>query len=52
MPSVHKCTGLLYLLLRLLSFQRWADEHRYVPRFLACFMVMLVELAWENCMVW
>lgn len=27
------------------------DEHKYVPRFLLCFVIMLVQLAWENGMV-
>mmetsp|Transcript_14735 Transcript_14735/g.36745 ORF Transcript_14735/g.36745 Transcript_14735/m.36745 type:complete len:387 (-) Transcript_14735:193-1353(-) len=45
-------TGLVYLGLKLLTFKRWGDEHRAVPRFLACFLAMLVELSVENGMVW
>lgn len=37
---------------KLFTFQRWNDERPYVLRFLACFTIMLVELIWENGMVW
>lgn len=46
------CTGLAWMLLRLVTFRRWADETRYVPRFLLCFLIMVAELTVENCMVW
>ncbi|KAG2448945.1 hypothetical protein HYH02_005702 [Chlamydomonas schloesseri] len=36
----------------LLRFRRWRDETSQVPRFLACFLVMLAELTIENCAVW
>ena len=44
--------GLAALLRRLLAHERWGDEYPHVPRFLACFGVMLLELCWENVMVW
>jgi hypothetical protein len=44
--------GLAALLRRLLAHERWADEYPHVPRFLACFGAMLLELCWENVMVW
>jgi hypothetical protein len=36
----------------ILTFRRWSDEYRYVPRFLVCFIIMIAELLFENCMVW
>jgi hypothetical protein len=44
--------GLVTLGHRLLTFKRWGDEHRYVMRFLICFVIMVAELLVENCMVW
>jgi hypothetical protein len=35
-----------------MTFKRWADEYPYVLRFLVCFTAMVVELLWENVMVW
>ncbi|PNH00462.1 hypothetical protein TSOC_013713, partial [Tetrabaena socialis] len=43
--------GALLLARRLLCFPRWRDEHAHVPRFTACFLAMLAELAMENCAV-
>eukprot|EP00775_Hariotina_reticulata_P013409 gene13409-13537_t len=37
---------------KVLTFQRWSDEYPYLSRFLACFTAMVVELLWENIMVW
>jgi hypothetical protein len=37
---------------KILTFKRWGDEYPYVRRFLWCFIVMVVELLWENVMVW
>lgn len=37
---------------KIATFPRWADENAHVLRFLACFVAMLIELAWENGMVW
>lgn len=45
-------TGIVYLSMKLLTFRRWADEHRHVLRFCVCFLVMLLELSFENGMVW
>mmetsp|Transcript_25348 Transcript_25348/g.68866 ORF Transcript_25348/g.68866 Transcript_25348/m.68866 type:complete len:370 (-) Transcript_25348:415-1524(-) len=42
-------SGLAY---KVVKFPRWNDENKYVLRFLACFCAMLVELIWENGMVW
>jgi hypothetical protein len=36
----------------ILTFCRWSDEYPYVLKFLGCFMAMVVELLWENVMVW
>lgn len=33
-------------------FKRWGDENRYALRFLVCFVAMIAELLFENCMVW
>ncbi|KAG2444775.1 hypothetical protein HXX76_001518 [Chlamydomonas incerta] len=44
--------GVLLLGRELLRFRRWRDETAQVPRFLACFVVMLAELSIENCVVW
>lgn len=35
-----------------LTFRRWSDEYPFVLRFLVCFVVLVVELLWENVMVW
>lgn len=35
-----------------MTFKRWGDEFPYVLRFLGCFAAMIVELLWENIMVW
>jgi hypothetical protein len=37
---------------RILLFKRWGDEYAYVARFALWFTAMVVELLWENCMVW
>lgn len=44
--------GLLFLCYHILTFRRWGDEYPYVMRFLLCFSAMVVELLWENVMVW
>ena len=44
--------GMVYLGLKLLAFQRWADEQRYVPKFAFWFALMLVVMSIENGMVW
>lgn len=36
----------------IVTFKRWADEYTYFPRFLWCFFLMLLELSFENVMVW
>ncbi len=45
-------TGLGYLLYKILIFRRWGDEYAAVPRFLWCFVLMIIELCFENVMVW
>jgi hypothetical protein len=44
--------GLLFLCYHVMTFKRWGDEFPYVLRFLVCFAAMIVELLWENIMVW
>lgn len=44
--------GLLFLGYHVMTFKRWSDEFPYVLRFLVCFAAMIVELLWENVMVW
>jgi uncharacterized membrane protein YgcG len=44
--------GALELARRILTFRRWSDEYPYVPRFCAWFALMIVELFFENFMVW
>lgn len=51
-PPPSFLSGLGALAHRLLTFKRWGDEHRYVMRFLVCFLIMIAELLFENCMVW
>jgi hypothetical protein len=43
---------LLFLGYHVMTFKRWGDEFPYVLRFLVCFAAMIVELLWENIMVW
>lgn len=45
-------TGLVVLGYHVLTFRRWSDEYPFVLRFLVCFVVLVVELLWENVMVW
>lgn len=42
----------MFLGYHILTFKRWSDEYPYVLRFLWCFAVLVVELLWENVMVW
>lgn len=56
-PQLHNSTcycpaGLGVLGYAIATFKRWGDEFGSVPKFLICFGVMVVELLWENCMVW
>jgi hypothetical protein len=51
-PSPPTKPGLVKLAHQMLTFHRWGDEHRYVLRFLVIFLLMIVELLFENCMVW
>lgn len=44
--------ALLLLCYKIVTFQRWSDEYPYVLRFVACIGLMIVELLWENVMVW
>ncbi|KAF6255128.1 hypothetical protein COO60DRAFT_1702962 [Scenedesmus sp. NREL 46B-D3] len=44
--------SLLFLCYHVMTFKRWGDEFPYVLRFLGCFAAMIVELLWENIMVW
>ncbi|GIL63460.1 hypothetical protein Vafri_17498 [Volvox africanus] len=44
--------GVMLLVYRILIFRRWRDEHAQVPRFIICFLVMVLELSIENCVVW
>ncbi|EFJ40148.1 hypothetical protein VOLCADRAFT_121755 [Volvox carteri f. nagariensis] len=44
--------GALLLARRILIFRRWRDEHMHVPRFILCFVVMVLELSVENGVVW
>lgn len=46
------CSGLAALGYHILTFKRWGDEYPYVLRFVAFFVAMVVELLWENVMVW
>lgn len=56
--SGRASSGVLYLAglavigYKVVTFDRWSDEYPYLTRFLACFAVMVVELLWENVMVW
>ncbi len=45
-------SGSLLLIFKLITFKRWGDETKHMPRFLFWFILMLVELSVENCMVW
>jgi uncharacterized membrane protein YecN with MAPEG domain len=36
----------------LLTFKRWNDELRELPRFLAAFLLAIIELGVENWFVW
>jgi hypothetical protein len=44
--------ALLVLLYKIVTFKRWSDEYPYVIRFSVCILLMIVELLWENVMVW
>ncbi len=51
-PPLKHITGAGGLAYKVVKFPRWSDENAYVLRFLACFGAMLIELLWENGMVW
>ncbi len=52
LPPALIPAGLGYLMYRIVIFKRWSDETPFVPQFLKCFVLMLLELGWENVMVW
>ena len=45
-------SGLAVLGYHVLTFQRWGDEYPHVLSFVAYFCILVVELLWENIMVW
>lgn len=51
-PAGLAAAALFVLGYHILTFRRWGDEYTCVLKFLACFAIMVVELLWENVMVW